>query len=109
MSAGILHLHNDSNWDGNLEHVRLVLSGLLSESAFRLYLAAPPEQEYLARFRELGVSLLPFRARSRSDLRAALSLARLCRRRAIQIVHSHRRQGHQGRCVLSRSTPFAAI
>ncbi len=92
MSGRILHVHNYSNWGGNLVHVRLVLAGLASDPAFELLLAAPQTEAYLERFRGLGIRLLSWEARSRSDARAALRLLRLVRAEGIDIVHSHLRR-----------------
>ncbi len=92
MRARILHLHNYSNWGGNLAHVRLVLEGLQHDPAWELLLAAPEAEAYLERFRGLGIRLLPWEARSRGDARAVLRLARLVRSERIDVVHSHLRR-----------------
>jgi glycosyltransferase involved in cell wall biosynthesis len=87
----ILHVHNYSNWGGNLEHVRLVLQGL-DRRRFEPCLAAPPGEDYLSRFKELDVRLFPFEARSRFDGSAVLALARLVRKQRIHVIHSHLRR-----------------
>jgi glycosyltransferase involved in cell wall biosynthesis len=92
VSWRILHVHNYSNWGGNLEHVRVVLAGLRGDPAFDLLLGAPRTESYLERFRVLGVGVLPFEARSRADVRAVLQLARTVRRKGIHLVHSHLRR-----------------
>jgi glycosyltransferase involved in cell wall biosynthesis len=92
VSGRILHLHNYSNWGGNLVHVRLVLAGLAPDPAFELLLAAPERETYRERFRGLGIRILSWEARSRSDARAVLRLARLIRAEGIDIVHSHLRR-----------------
>ncbi len=92
MSWRVLHLHGRSNWGGNLEHVRLVMAGLSADPAFALFLAAPPDEAYLARFRGLGATLVPFEARSRADLAAAVRIVRLVHRLGIALVHSHLRR-----------------
>ena len=92
MRRRILHLHNYSNWGGNLAHLRLVLAGLAGDPDRELFLAAPPQEGYLERFRGLGVGLLPFEARSRSDVRAVWRLVRLVRSHGIDLVHSHLRR-----------------
>lgn len=92
MKQRVLHLHNYSNWGGNLAHVRLVLAGLAGDPGLELLLAAPAGESYLDRFRGLGIRLLPWEARSRGDARAVLRLARLVRAEGIDVVHSHLRR-----------------
>ncbi len=87
----VLHLHNYSNWGGNLQHVLLVMQGVNGQE-FELLLAAPSEEEYLDRFRECGITVHPFEARSRLDIRALLCLLKLVRKEKIDIVHSHLRR-----------------
>lgn len=87
----VLHVHNYSNWGGNLEHVWLVLRGLDREQ-YDLYLAAPPGEAYPERFAGLGVKIVPFEARSRSDLRAVAALAALIGQHDIHLIHSHLRR-----------------
>ena len=87
----VLHVHNYSNWGGNLEHVWLVLRGL-ERDRYDLYLAAPPGEAYPERFAALGVKVVPFEARSRSDLGAVAALASLISRHDIQLIHSHLRR-----------------
>jgi glycosyltransferase involved in cell wall biosynthesis len=87
----VLHVHNVSNWGGNLEHVRLVLAGL-EGSGLDLFLAAPGREAYLRRFRDLQLTHLDFVARSRADVAAVIRLARLIRSHNIDLVHSHLRR-----------------
>lgn len=92
MSWRVLHVHNRSNWGGNLEHLRLVLAGLAGDPAFELFLGAPATETYLERFRPLPVTLLPFEARSRGDAAAVVRLAHTVRGLGIRLVHSHLRR-----------------
>ncbi len=87
----VLQVHNYSNWGGNLEHLHTLLRGLVGKR-FHLFLAAPPNEAYVERFRDLDVTLVPFEARSYRDLRAVRQLASLIRKWKIDLVHSHLRR-----------------
>ena len=91
MTLRVLHVDPERRWGGG----EVQVTGLVRELAARGHrqaVAADPAGDLARAVAELGVPVLPLRAASHFDLRAALTLRRLARNR--DVVHFHTARAH---------------
>jgi len=79
---------------GGIERHSVALAVALAARGVAVEYACPPDSFLASACRERGIPTLPFKVRNSGDARAALSLARILRRRRIEIVHAHSRRDY---------------
>ncbi len=88
----VLHVSSARVYGGNEEHIRTLVK-YLDRGACNVFVAAPADGEFARVLEREGVEVVPIEiAGGRRMLAAAKALARICREREIDVLHSHNRR-----------------
>lgn len=88
---GVVMIHAQSSWGGNLAVVHSLCKGL-STGGIPVWLAYPQEEVYAHRFASLGIEFLPYRFSGKLGFMHLKELTRAIGRLGPVIAHSHNRR-----------------